>query len=596
MTTGATSEISPPEPAGNPPEVSPARPAAAYAASLLLLVFAACISIGQITDDDVFWHLATGRWIAVHHSVPSADVFGYVTAGQPWIPFEWGWDLLIYTLYSAGGYLLMQTLPALLSCGIVFFLLAAMRRLGIPLPVVIFVLLLTFLATMFGIQDRPYTISLFFFAALLWLLISYRYDPRAAVRRLYLLPPIFVLWANMHPGVIGGILLLATALAVETAEFLFPRLRGSGDPAVRRKPRPLFLAGIVIACTAALLVNPHGIDTYLYVYRHIHLRLLAQVVEWLPPLSADFESRTILIYKLLLILGASSLAASVRRKDIFPSVLYAVFALYSLRGVRFTSDFAVVTAAGTALGLTAFAGLLPAAARFLRRGAALAAVILLTAVLIVMAADDELYKDLRYHRHTGFGPDRHYFSAGLIDFMRNQGISGRPFNSNEIGGQLVWEFPEGKNFIDSRNLGDSIWDEYYAIMARTPGFERKLAGYGVDFIVLSLQDLVSSPRSMLGTPIPFCEEHPADWRLVYWDDRTFLYLKTVPKFDACCTAMGYAVLDPYRYAFAFRQFDSIAVTAPDIFRAELKRRLAEDPGGFLTRSFREYGRLRKLTE
>ena len=55
-------------------------------------------------DDDVFWHLATGKYILQTHQVPSTDIFGYMTQGQEWMPFEWGWDVITYTIYSFSGY------------------------------------------------------------------------------------------------------------------------------------------------------------------------------------------------------------------------------------------------------------------------------------------------------------------------------------------------------------------------------------------------------------------------------------------------------------------------------------------------------------
>ena len=75
---------------------------------LLLLCFGIFIcyfSTYKITgDDDVFWHMATGRYIIQTHNVPSTDIFGYMTQGQVWMPFEWGWDVLTYSVWSFSGY------------------------------------------------------------------------------------------------------------------------------------------------------------------------------------------------------------------------------------------------------------------------------------------------------------------------------------------------------------------------------------------------------------------------------------------------------------------------------------------------------------
>ena len=54
-------------------------------------------------DDDVFWHLATGRFIVENKFVPDKDVFGITSAATVWVPFEWGWDVISYLIYCLGG-------------------------------------------------------------------------------------------------------------------------------------------------------------------------------------------------------------------------------------------------------------------------------------------------------------------------------------------------------------------------------------------------------------------------------------------------------------------------------------------------------------
>ena len=72
----------------------------------IFLIFLAFFSTFKITgDDDVFWHLATGRLILNTGHVPSVDVFGYMTQGQEWMPFEWGWDVITYFIYSFSAFL-----------------------------------------------------------------------------------------------------------------------------------------------------------------------------------------------------------------------------------------------------------------------------------------------------------------------------------------------------------------------------------------------------------------------------------------------------------------------------------------------------------
>src|SRR5690349_18060073 len=93
----------------------------------LFVVFIALLTTFKISgDDDVFWHLATGKYVVETGHVPSTDVFGYVTEGQEWMPFEWGWDLLTYFIYNIAGYngiSILRTIIIIISFSLFFVIL-----------------------------------------------------------------------------------------------------------------------------------------------------------------------------------------------------------------------------------------------------------------------------------------------------------------------------------------------------------------------------------------------------------------------------------------------------------------------------------------
>ncbi|HEX7808455.1 MAG TPA: hypothetical protein VF608_07020, partial [Thermoanaerobaculia bacterium] len=49
------------------------------------IVLLAAAAIGPIRNYDLFWHLATGRWIAEHHALPSIDPFAVASDRIAWI-------------------------------------------------------------------------------------------------------------------------------------------------------------------------------------------------------------------------------------------------------------------------------------------------------------------------------------------------------------------------------------------------------------------------------------------------------------------------------------------------------------------------------
>src|SRR5207245_5630290 len=75
------------------------------------LIYSLFAGLRTLTDFDLGWQLATGRWIFRNHQIPSTDVFSYTAQGQPWIyPVLSG--LVFYAVFLAGGYALLSWLGA----------------------------------------------------------------------------------------------------------------------------------------------------------------------------------------------------------------------------------------------------------------------------------------------------------------------------------------------------------------------------------------------------------------------------------------------------------------------------------------------------
>jgi hypothetical protein len=80
--------------------------------SLFAIGYAFLAGTRSLSEYDLGWLLATGRWIAQHHQIPSTDVFSYTAQGQPWI-YPVGSSLIFYGGYLVGGYALLTWLGAL---------------------------------------------------------------------------------------------------------------------------------------------------------------------------------------------------------------------------------------------------------------------------------------------------------------------------------------------------------------------------------------------------------------------------------------------------------------------------------------------------
>ncbi len=216
----------------------------------LIGVLAGCLLLWRSTlhsglFDDVFWHQATGLWMLDHHQVLTKDTLSYTVLGRTWITPEWGYGVLLaesvrvlgpgaFWLLSAGvatlavvcvavrcrlsgaGWLWTGVLCALVGGGIEPFL-----------------------------EDRPQVVSYLLVALLLLVLTG------ARRRRwlLWLLVPMFALWANVH----GSFLLGLGILVMEVAQSWVPAGLGrlSVDPLPRRSS-----GYTLLGCALATLANP----------------------------------------------------------------------------------------------------------------------------------------------------------------------------------------------------------------------------------------------------------------------------------------------------------------------------------------------------
>ena len=163
--------------------------------------------------------------------------------------------------------------------------------------------------------------------------------------------------------------------------------------------------------------------------------------------------------------------------------------------------------------------------------------------------------------------------------MKENNISGNTYNQFGTGGYLVWNFPGQKNFIDSRNLNDRLFNEYQAIMFMKPGFEKKLEQYGIDYVIYLDPDLIRRTNDLQSIIVSYLNKSP-DWRLVFWDDKSMLFLKNVQKFADVINKYEYKVINPYTAIFYKQEFDNNIKSNPQAVKDELNRKRESEPNGY----------------
>jgi hypothetical protein len=165
----------------------------------------------------------------------------------------------------------------------------------------------------------------------LWIAESYL---RSGGRRLWLLPPLFLLWANLHAGFIAGIGFLAVVVVVETIK------RRWSIGTVASRPRITALAVAVGASALAACVNPYGPWLFVFAATTGATERAKGIIEWQSPNFADPTMWVLLALLLTFaVLTVTVLARpSLRRHfDLRDLALAAVGAGLALTSVRNTA-------------------------------------------------------------------------------------------------------------------------------------------------------------------------------------------------------------------------------------------------------------------
>ena len=211
------------------------------------LIYAFCAGLRTVSDFDLGWQLATGRWVAQHHHISSMDVFSYTAQGEPWV-YPVGAGLVLYAAYLLGGYGLISWIAAAACVGTIALLL----RRGSAVSAGIAIIAVPLIAWRTAPRADMFTVVLF--AAFLSLLWENYQTGRA---RLWLLPLLMVAWVNLHFGFAAGLALILAYVGVEISETIF------GDERRRAAMQRLRQTwGWLVLTALVTLANPWGWGIY----------------------------------------------------------------------------------------------------------------------------------------------------------------------------------------------------------------------------------------------------------------------------------------------------------------------------------------------
>jgi len=179
-----------------------------FTAILFLALFV--MAAREIADPDFWWHLRTGQFIIETRTTPHADIFSFTNVGRPWVTHEWLSEVLMFALYALGSFpALILAFAAIIALTFAF---VYARCAGGPY-VAAFALLLAAITTAPTWGARPQMISLLLTGVFLYVLDRSRGEGGHKTRPyVWLLPPLMVLWVNLHSGYALGLVIIAVYL------------------------------------------------------------------------------------------------------------------------------------------------------------------------------------------------------------------------------------------------------------------------------------------------------------------------------------------------------------------------------------------------
>ena len=487
------------------------------AVAVLVLVFA----VEPILGHDLFWHLKSGEVMFANHEILRSDIFSYTAFGAPWVNSEWLSQILIWILYKLAGLNAFIAYKAVLVGAIATFVYAASRTLGLSKPASAWAAVTVILFSHMRIQARPHLIGDALTA--FYAFIIYRYIA-GKQRRLWILLPIQVFWANVHGSALFGVEMLVLVAAGESLQALF----SSGPPALDRKRR-VHLVVIAVLAAVACLANPWGIGFYTFIFGHLlkMKAILGSTWEWTPSSGQPLDKVIFIIaFRIFLVVTLASFIAGRKRVRLSHLFMVVVVSIMAFKASRFVAQFFIIcTPIAFANFRNAFKANRP---RWAVLPVWMHAAMVLNVALFFSWFGVPIMIDLKSRRHVGVGLEEKTFPVNAVDFLEQNDIHGRVLNEMHWGGYLIFKrWPGERVQIDGRTpvYGDEFYREFTDAFRSARNFEEYLDRFDIDYILLAAK--YARPFRYLHR---FLRDSPR-WKLVLADGRSYIYLKGDPKFE-----------------------------------------------------------------
>ncbi|HEY2328980.1 MAG TPA: hypothetical protein VGI63_04115 [Verrucomicrobiae bacterium] len=290
--------------------------------------FAVVLAAHHVADGDLWGKLAIGAHVWHYGTVPDHDTFAFTPVLPHYVEHEWGAGTIFFGVLKFFGPPGLMLLKILLAVGALLAALAAGRKNGCSWETLLLLAVPVAWVELLGYVPviRSHAFTYCFFAVTLLALEEIR---AAKKWPLFVLPPLFLVWSNIHGGFVAGL----GAIGVYAA-FALP---------ARKHFKAYLLAGAL--CGAVTFLNIYGLKFWPYLVPAILMKRPA-ITEWQPlPLWGDdiFNSFRVLFFLVAAVLFFGW--RQVQKKNWPGLALLAITALLAWRSRRHAPFFGVAALA-----------------------------------------------------------------------------------------------------------------------------------------------------------------------------------------------------------------------------------------------------------
>ncbi len=479
---------------------------------LIVSAFVFILSLRQLSDPDLGFHLKYGQWIVTNLQVPATDESTYTVTQHSYIDLHWLFQVILYSIFSIAGYNGISIMVCVASLLLFILLFIRQRTSGIPASIFTISTFITFLIIEPRIAPRPEIFTFLFLTGTLLVLDLY-YHRRKNL--LFILPFIMVAWGNMHALFVLGIFIIAVY-------FMSAWLRD-------RKPDKTILIWMIVSF-GVCFINPYGVHVF-----SLPLELLTrfdpkniynQHIQEFTPFFAQ-KHFVLRDYLFLIITGLSSLMMILTRKkrEIHEFILFIVFLFLAFGSIRNLPLFLlIVIIVG---GQMTFE--LTGQVRKWHKGWGIAIffmMLLIPLALVPRIITNAYYLSNNSFNKTGMGINESHQPVMAAEFLLRNHLDGRMLNSIGFGGWLSWNLPQPV-FIDGRLevMQERLYFEITESWNR--GLANMIAKYHPQMIVYNYLKYY---------PWTFQLKEMKNWRLIYADGVAAVfadssYARDVPAID-----------------------------------------------------------------